>query len=106
MIGGHRRQVGKAASEGYIDTVNIRQVFIETVIARFKMDVLKNKKTGRHPDGQSKNINQRIYSILDQVPVSDCKIAPEHSLIFLLKDQSKCHPYSRLKIKHIGSCEP
>jgi hypothetical protein len=84
MIGRHGWHVGKAAAKGYIDAVNIRQVFVEAVIARFKMDVLEDKKTGRHADGQAENIDQRINSILDQVPVSDLKIVSEHSQYFCL----------------------
>jgi hypothetical protein len=79
MIGGHGRQVGKAATEGYIDAINIRQVFVETIIARLKVNVLEDKEAGRHADGQSENIDQRIDSILNQVPVGDLKVVPKHN---------------------------
>jgi hypothetical protein len=84
MIGGQRWRTGKAASEGYVDAINIRQVFIEGIIARFKMDVLEDKKTGRHADSQPENIDQAINSIFNQVPVRDFKIVPEHRQYFRL----------------------
>ena len=58
MIGGRNRNIAQAAGIGDRDTIKTIDIIIELVVARFEMDILENKKAGRHPDGESKNVDQ------------------------------------------------
>jgi hypothetical protein len=62
------------------DTIDTIRPAMEVVIAGLEADILKNKETGCHANGQSHDIDKRKDPVVEEVADGDLKIILYHTL--------------------------
>src|SRR6185295_14013363 len=63
-----------------VDPVNIFGAIMKTVVAQFRLQILKYEKNAGQAEGKTKNIDERINLVLDEVSQRNLEVVGQHRL--------------------------